>query len=86
MIADEPADFAAKVASVLENPGLRETLSINGRRAVEASYDWAKLGARYCDFVDEITLAGHTAPRAIAAGASLAVARVQSEQQPVAHH
>jgi glycosyltransferase involved in cell wall biosynthesis len=51
LIADGPADFAAAVLRLLHEPALRETLSRNGRRAVEAAYDWPIIGQRFNDFI-----------------------------------
>jgi sugar transferase (PEP-CTERM/EpsH1 system associated) len=51
LIADEPAGFAAAVLRLLHEPALREALSRNGRRAVEAAYDWPIIGQRFNDFI-----------------------------------
>lgn len=40
LIADEPADFANAVVRLLNDFRLRESLAYNGRRLVEAKYDW----------------------------------------------
>jgi glycosyltransferase involved in cell wall biosynthesis len=52
LVADEPADFAEAVLNVLQDPVLRETLSRNGRQAVEAKYDWRIIGQQFDDFVE----------------------------------
>jgi glycosyltransferase involved in cell wall biosynthesis len=55
LIADEPADFAAAVLRLLHEPALREMLSRNGRRAVEAAYDWPIIGQRFNDFIGMVS-------------------------------
>ncbi len=40
LIADEPADFAQAVLRVLGDPALAATLSRNGRRLIEQTYDY----------------------------------------------
>ena len=54
LIADEPADFAKVVLRILQNPELRETLSRNGRQAVEAKYDWRIIGQQFSDFIETV--------------------------------
>jgi glycosyltransferase involved in cell wall biosynthesis len=54
LVADEPADFAAAVLRLLQDPALREMLSRNGRRAVEAKYDWRTIGRQFNDFVETV--------------------------------
>jgi glycosyltransferase involved in cell wall biosynthesis len=57
LIADKPADFAAAVLRLLQNPTLRETLSRNGRAAVK-KYDWQIIGQNFCNFVERIVDVG----------------------------
>ena len=40
LVADTPADFAARVVNVLTDETLQNRLSMNGRRLVEKCYDW----------------------------------------------
>jgi len=40
LLADTPKDFADRVSSLLENMGMQEALSINGRHLAETKYDW----------------------------------------------
>lgn len=54
LIADTPADFAAAVLSLLQNPDLRETLSSNGRQTVTARYDWHIIGQQFNHFVEQV--------------------------------
>jgi len=42
LIADEPADFAAAVLRVLNDRGLAQRLSQNGRRLAETTYDYRR--------------------------------------------
>lgn len=51
-LADSPADFAAAILRLLEASHLRETLSHNGRLAVEAHYDWPLIGQQFNDFIE----------------------------------
>lgn len=40
LIADDPQDFAQATLRVLENPSLADELGRNGRRLIEARYDY----------------------------------------------
>jgi polysaccharide biosynthesis protein PslH len=51
LIADTPGEFARAVLRLLNDANLRESISRNGRLAVER-YDWAKIGPRFVDFVE----------------------------------
>jgi len=54
LIADEPAEFAAQVIHLLRDPVLRRRLTINARRLVEQRYDWAPIGQRFVDLIEEV--------------------------------
>jgi glycosyltransferase involved in cell wall biosynthesis len=54
LIADNPADFAAAVLRLLQDPALRETLSHNGRQAVERQYDWPIIGQQFNNFIETV--------------------------------
>jgi glycosyltransferase involved in cell wall biosynthesis len=54
LIADTPADFVAAVLRLLQDTTLRETLSQNGRRAVETHYDWQIIGQQFNNFIEAI--------------------------------
>lgn len=54
LIADTPADFAAAVVRLLASPDERARLSVNGRRAVAAQYDWRSIGTRFVDLVEAV--------------------------------
>jgi glycosyltransferase involved in cell wall biosynthesis len=43
LIVDTPADLAAAVSRVLNEPGLAETLAAGGRQLVERSYSWKSI-------------------------------------------
>jgi glycosyltransferase involved in cell wall biosynthesis len=58
LIADQPVDFAAAVLRLLQDATLRETLSRDGRRAVENRYDWQIIGQRFNDFIEEVVSKG----------------------------
>ncbi len=55
MIADTPDLFAQKVIELIENPKLREKISINARKLVETRFDWRvlakKLGNIYVELL-----------------------------------
>lgn len=44
MIASTPAEYAENVLRVLGDAALREQLSVNGRRLIEAKHDWEVIG------------------------------------------
>ncbi len=54
LIADDPRDFAEQTVRLLRDRGLRDRLARNGRRLVEAKYDWASIGARFNQLVEEV--------------------------------
>lgn len=57
LIADQPADFAARVLDLMEDPDLRRRLGDSGRRLVEGRYDWDHLAAREAGWFEEIVAA-----------------------------
>ncbi|MHB1295233.1 MAG: glycosyltransferase family 4 protein [Anaerolineae bacterium] len=52
LIADEPAQFAAKTLRLLQDAALRERLAASARRLVEARHDWRSIGQRFVQVVD----------------------------------
>lgn len=54
LIADDPADFATQIIRLLSDEGLRQRLIHNGRRLVEATYDWKVIGRQLLQIYDEI--------------------------------
>lgn len=42
LVAEQPAEFARQVVRLLTDPELRQRVALNGRRAAEEHYDWAK--------------------------------------------
>jgi glycosyltransferase involved in cell wall biosynthesis len=55
LIADDPADFAIKVSTLLEDPALRERISEAALRLVRERYDWDVIGKRILGLVEETT-------------------------------
>ena len=53
LIADDPSEFAEATVRLLRNEELRQRLAQNARRLVEERYDWAGIGARFVDLVEE---------------------------------
>ena len=51
---EDPQSFAEAVLQVLESENLRNQLSVNGRLAVAAGYDWCDIGPSFCDFVETV--------------------------------
>lgn len=62
LVADTPADFAAAVLRLLQDPALRETLSNHGRKAVAAKYDWRIVGQSLNEFVERLTMQARLFP------------------------
>jgi glycosyltransferase involved in cell wall biosynthesis len=54
LIADTAADFAAQTVRLLGDPELRRRLAQNGRRLVEARYNWERIGGQFVNLVEEI--------------------------------
>ena len=52
LIADEPTEFANLVINLFGDLKLRETLSLNGKKAVSLIYDWHILGKKFNEFID----------------------------------
>ena len=46
MISDEPTEFADAAIQLMENKSMRRRLGENGRRRVEAIYDWRRIGEK----------------------------------------
>ena len=47
LIADEPQEFAAAVARIIRDPGLRTRLGDAGWRHIEKTYTWMRMGELY---------------------------------------
>jgi glycosyltransferase involved in cell wall biosynthesis len=45
--ADEPAEFARAVVSLLGDPGRRKTLAMAGRRLIEERFSWAQVAREF---------------------------------------
>ncbi len=57
LIADTPAEFAARVVEALKNRELRERLSRNARKLVESRYDWSLMAQRLLRVYSELGVA-----------------------------
>lgn len=62
LIADAPAEFAAKVLALLSDSGLRERLSAEGRATVEREYSWQSRGAMLGSLLESIAIQKPVAP------------------------
>ena len=59
LIADTPAEFAAKILALLADGSLRDRLSLHGRETAKSDYSWTNCGKKLCSVFDEIiTLEG----------------------------
>jgi glycosyltransferase involved in cell wall biosynthesis len=54
LIADEPSEFAVQVVRLLRHPALRRRLAANGRRLVEQRYEWAQIGERFVELIEDV--------------------------------
>ncbi len=52
LLRDTPEDFAEAVTTVMDNPELRLGLEKEGRRLVEAQYDWKAVTSSLCDIFE----------------------------------
>ncbi len=51
-VADTPQAFADAIAQLVENPGIRQQLSHNGRRLIEEKYSWELVVTQLNELVD----------------------------------
>lgn len=56
LIATDPAEFARQTLRLLGDRQLRERLSESGRRLVAARYDWASIGDKFVELIDQSAL------------------------------
>lgn len=54
LIADDPSQFSDAVLRLLSDPVLRQKLALNGRRLVEALYDWRSIGDRLNELLESV--------------------------------
>jgi glycosyltransferase involved in cell wall biosynthesis len=54
LIADTPSEFADAVVSVLQNSGLRESLSQEGRKLVVENYSSEIMGVNFNSLLEEV--------------------------------
>jgi len=52
LIADRPVEFTTQVIRLLRDPVLRQRLAANACRLVERCYDWAPIGQRFVELVE----------------------------------
>ena len=63
LIADDEEQLAARTLDVLGDPGLRERLAHEGRRAVEERYGWERIGAEMEAWVRSVAAARRAGER-----------------------
>jgi glycosyltransferase involved in cell wall biosynthesis len=56
LIADDPGCFARETTRLLEDEALRRRLAENGRRLVEARYDWRQIGRDYTALIERLAI------------------------------
>ncbi len=54
MIADEPTKFADAVVRLMVDKAMRRELGDNGRRRVEAEYDWRRIGEKLQEMYEAV--------------------------------
>ncbi len=54
--ANDPADLAEKINSILSNEPLREKLIKNGRDMIEAKYNWENIAKEYGELLKNLTI------------------------------
>jgi glycosyltransferase involved in cell wall biosynthesis len=54
LIADQPAEFADQVVHLLQDRTLRQRLVTKARDLVERQYDWAQIGQRFAELIEDI--------------------------------
>jgi len=54
LLANSASDFAEQTLRLLDDTLLRESLSANGKQTITEYYDWDKIGARLCEFVEQL--------------------------------
>jgi glycosyltransferase involved in cell wall biosynthesis len=58
LLADDPANFARQTIRLLQDSNLRSSLSINGRKLVEAKYGWNEIGEQFLQLVENTAQKG----------------------------
>jgi len=54
LLADDPVEFADRTLQLLRDPALHQRLVTNARRLVEQHYDWAQIGRRFVDLIEDV--------------------------------
>jgi glycosyltransferase involved in cell wall biosynthesis len=60
LIAETPGEFAEQVLRIMGSVGLREELARNAARLVAAKYEWSRIGAGFCNAVEQLVLTKNT--------------------------
>jgi glycosyltransferase involved in cell wall biosynthesis len=55
LIADEPGEFATQIIQLLNNPQLRQYLSMNASALVKEKYEWGMIGERFSTQLEQIS-------------------------------
>jgi polysaccharide biosynthesis protein PslH len=53
LVADDPAEFAARCSMAARYPDLRDRLVANGRARYEAEFTWQLIGTQLTDWLSE---------------------------------
>lgn len=53
IVADQPAEFAQAIVTLMKNPEMREALGTAGRELVETEYSWERCGERLLNLLQE---------------------------------
>lgn len=62
LIADDPAQFATQTVRLLRDSALRRRLAENGRRLVEAKYNWRSIGEHFNQLIESVVEARRGRP------------------------
>lgn len=62
ILAVDPADFAARTVQLLQDGALQRRLAGNARRLVQKQYDWAHIGKRFVELVEDLVQDRRAAP------------------------
>jgi polysaccharide biosynthesis protein PslH len=66
LLADEPAEFAACVVSLLRHPAHRKRLGQASRKLVEENYSWARVAERFANVLSEVVAKSQPQPASAA--------------------
>jgi len=63
LVADGPGEFAAKIVTLLQQPGRAQQLADAGQRLVTAHYSWPASADRLATAIDDVMASSSAAPR-----------------------